>query len=73
MNTSTTSRTRRTFGRAKKLWAEMDYAQRRLLEIRTGVPLSTPEETKARHDQAEVAELERLYALDASRDVSLTM
>ena len=30
---------RRMIGRARSLWAEMDYAQRRLLEIRTGVPM----------------------------------
>ncbi len=30
---------RRMIGRVRSLWAEMDYAQRRLLEIRTGVPM----------------------------------
>jgi hypothetical protein len=25
--------------RAREIWAELDYAQRRLLEIRTGLPL----------------------------------
>jgi len=26
--------------RLKRVWAELDYAQRRLFEIRTGVPLT---------------------------------
>ena len=25
--------------RVKEIWAELDYAQRRLLEIRTGLPM----------------------------------
>ena len=32
---------RRMIGRVRSLWAEMDYAQRRLLEIRTGVPMGS--------------------------------
>jgi hypothetical protein len=30
---------RRMIGRVRAVWSEMDYAQRRLLEIRTGVPM----------------------------------
>ena len=30
---------RRMIGRVKAVWSEMDYAQRRLFEIRTGVPM----------------------------------
>jgi hypothetical protein len=33
-----TSRVGRIAGRVKEIWAELDYAQSRLLEIRTGVP-----------------------------------
>lgn len=35
---STGSRFRRTIYRIKRIWSELGYAQRRLLEIRTGVP-----------------------------------
>ena len=27
------------FGRVRQIWSELDYAQRRLFEIRTGVPV----------------------------------
>jgi hypothetical protein len=33
---TTTSRTRRIARRINAVWTELDYAQRRLLEIRTG-------------------------------------
>ena len=36
--TTLRSRTRRTFDRIKRVWSELGYANRRLLEIRTGVP-----------------------------------
>jgi hypothetical protein len=32
---------RRFFARVRNTWAELDYAQRRLLEIRTGLELGT--------------------------------
>ncbi len=59
MTTTSASRTGRVIGRAKKLWAELDYAQRRVLEIRTGVPLSTPEER--RRSRRRISQLEYLY------------
>jgi len=34
-----TSRTSRTISRAQQIWAEVDYAQRRMFELRTGVPV----------------------------------
>jgi len=37
MNATTTSRARRIFSRITATWAEMDHAQRRMLEIQTGV------------------------------------
>lgn len=43
--------------RIREIWAELDYAQRRLLEIRTGVPL-TARSIRA----AEIAELETAFA-----------
>jgi hypothetical protein len=30
--------------RIREVWAELDYAQRRLLEIRTGLPLGARED-----------------------------
>ncbi len=39
-----TARARRMVGRARQIWGELDYTQRRLFEVRTGVPTLTPEE-----------------------------
>lgn len=39
MNTTQTNRIVRVIDRAKEIWAELDYAQRRVVEITTGVPL----------------------------------
>ena len=36
MSTPTTSKTRRTLMTIKRVWNEMDHAQRRLNELRTG-------------------------------------
>ena len=44
----------RAIRRLAQIWTEMDYAQRRLFEIRTGVPAPTR--------PASVAELEAIYA-----------
>jgi hypothetical protein len=33
------SRTRQRIDHARRIWAELDYAQRRTLEIQTGIPL----------------------------------
>lgn len=38
MSMSKQSRVSRITTRVRKIWAELDYAQRRLLEIRTGIP-----------------------------------
>ncbi|MGA9857910.1 MAG: hypothetical protein WBQ18_08595 [Solirubrobacteraceae bacterium] len=43
--------------RARRTWAELDYAQRRLLEIRSGQPLGTI----APRPTVTAADLERLY------------
>ena len=41
---------RRTIDRVRQIWAELDHAQRRLLEIRTGVslPQAPRQSTRAR-------------------------
>ena len=56
MKTSATSRIKRAARRAKRLWSELDYAQRRVFEMRTGVPLTRPNVSRS------ADELERLYA-----------
>jgi hypothetical protein len=38
-----------TFGRIREIWSEINYAQRRLTEIRTGVPLTTRPKNSDRH------------------------
>jgi hypothetical protein len=63
MRQETASIGRRTVGYVKDLWAELDYAQRRLLEIQTGMPI---QRERARV-QAEIDELEALYALESPR------
>ncbi|MEA2210379.1 MAG: hypothetical protein QOF83_327 [Solirubrobacteraceae bacterium] len=45
--------------RVRRAWNELDYAQRRLLEIRTGLPLSGP--VSQRRDDHQSAMLEDLY------------
>lgn len=45
------------FRSIRKVWNEMDNAQRRLFEIRTGVPV-----TAQTRRATEIAELERTFA-----------
>jgi hypothetical protein len=54
------ARARRILGLLREIAAEADYAQRRLLEIRIGIPF-TPETERALA-RAEIARLETLYA-----------
>jgi hypothetical protein len=60
MRITRSSRTRRSLHRAKEIWQELDYAQQRAFEIRTGIPVG------ARENRVRIArtvdELERLYA-----------
>lgn len=62
MSTSMLTPLRRIFSRVTQTWAELDYAQRRLLEIRTGIPNLTP--PKRPRISRRVSELEALYALE---------
>lgn len=64
MRTTTGSRLMRTIGQVKEIWAEFDYAQRRLLEIQLGVPMrrARPPRIAASPD-----ELEALYQLSDPR------
>jgi len=56
----THSRVKQVIGRVQETWSEFDYVQRRLFEIRTGVPVVNREE---RH-RVGVDELEALFALE---------
>jgi hypothetical protein len=38
-------RLRRFIRRAREIWAEMDYAQRRLFELRTALPVDPREDS----------------------------
>jgi hypothetical protein len=52
---------RRTFHRLRRTFAEMDYAQRRMFEIRSGLP---PEHSLERaRDKAMIAELEARWRI----------
>ncbi|HYB29772.1 MAG TPA: hypothetical protein VEF89_24400 [Solirubrobacteraceae bacterium] len=62
------SRARRILRRLREIATEIEYVQRRLLEIRTGVPF-TPETERALA-RAEIARLETLYA-HPHRDLEL--
>ena len=59
MGTATESRAHRIASRIKRLWSELDYVQRRVLENQTGVPFVTDEER--RRSRGRVAQLEYLY------------
>ena len=57
-----TATIRQTVKRLKSAWTEMDYAQQRLFEIRTGIPVSGPGERMRPATTSE--ELDALYRLD---------
>jgi len=50
--------TRRAVKRAKQIWSELDYAQRRAFELRTGIPVIERRARIARSRE----DLERLWA-----------
>jgi hypothetical protein len=64
MRMTTASRATQTIGRVKELWEEFDYAQRRMLEIRMGVPMLRSERPKT---AASIDELEALYEYEDPR------
>lgn len=60
---STTAHSTRTFiSRVRRAWGEMDYAQRRSFEVRTGVPLTVRGEDAVM--RAKINELERLFSFE---------
>ena len=64
MRTTTESRFMRAIGQVKEVWAEFDYAQRRLLEIQLGVPVRRPQPPRV---ASSIEELEALYGLEDPR------
>lgn len=50
-------------GSVKRVWAELDYAQRRLFEIRTELPVTDNDRRVARSAE----ELNALYASDQDK------
>jgi hypothetical protein len=59
--------TRRSVRRIRESVADMNYAQRRLVEVNLGIP---PEESRYRGaKRQEIDELEALYSLAAHEDV----
>jgi hypothetical protein len=64
MRTTTRSRLIRTIGQVKEIWAEFDYAQRRLLEVQLGVPMRRARPSRI---AASIDELEALYRLEDPR------
>lgn len=60
MRTGTHSSLRRTIDRLKAVWWELDYAQRRLFEIRTGVDVDP-------HGRRSQAELDAYYAIPPAK------
>lgn len=48
MTTHLSSKARNLIIRARRIHAELDYAQRRALEIQTGIPLLRPEQRRTR-------------------------
>lgn len=60
MNPPSHSRVRRAARRIKVIWSELDYAQRRLFEIRTGIDVD-------RRGKRSRAELDALYAVPPSK------
>jgi hypothetical protein len=56
----TTPRTQRRINRAKRIWAELDYAQRRSLELQTGVPMG------ARENRSRLGGFDDLHRLRAA-------
>jgi hypothetical protein len=56
---ATSTGMRQAIKRVRRVWAELDYAQQRLFEIRTGVPV-----TGRSRAAASPAELEALHALE---------
>ena len=56
----------RSITRIRKVWRELDYAQRRSLELRTGLSFDKPSSDPAQRE--EIDQLEALYNLPAAHE-----
>jgi hypothetical protein len=65
MPTTRQSRVAGTFATVKRIWRELQYAQRRSMELKTGVPVLKPHERP--RVRGSVEELEMLFAYEESR------
>jgi BMFP domain-containing protein YqiC len=63
------SRVTRIARQVKHVWDELDYAQRRMFEVRTGIPV-TPEGERALA-RAEITKLEAVLATEDSENRSV--
>jgi hypothetical protein len=61
MQATRSHKTRRMLRRVRSTWAELDYAQRRMFELRTGIS-AVPPQPWPETPWASVSELEALYA-----------
>jgi hypothetical protein len=57
------ARVSRMIARVRRAWAEMNDAQRRMFELRTGI--SVRQNPQRAHAGPQIEELEALYALEA--------
>ncbi len=62
MTSTTSHRSRHLIRRVRRVLGELDYAQRRSLELRTGVPFTVRGEDAV--TRAKINELERLFSLE---------
>ncbi|MDQ6836541.1 MAG: hypothetical protein M3016_10185 [Actinomycetota bacterium] len=64
----TQAQTTNFLGAVRQIWDEMEYSQRRLVEMRTGIRQTEPHRhRRARH---EIDRLEALYAADGPDSLS---
>lgn len=66
MSTTPKRNVSRSITRIKEVWRELDNAQRRSLELRTGLAFDRP--ARDARSRAEIQELESLYDLPAARE-----
>lgn len=67
MSTNTNRNVPHAITRLKEVWRELDYAQRRSLELRTGLSFDKPVSDPPIR-RAEVEQLEALYNLPAAHE-----
>ena len=68
MSTTPKRNVSRSITRIKEVWRELDYAQRRSFELRTGLSFDKP--VRDARSRAEIQQLESLYDLPAYDPIS---